>query len=344
MEKTIYALLILLAVTIFGVTYTLNTSDVNYDPYQPSIVNDWGVEQRTEDLTGMLILPDLPFYNYPFEPTPEIEYLIYLEGENKISNLEVLEVYNQLSEEFDQDFYIYGYQEEWSLITWETEDLIYFDQLVVGAMYVDYRGNPLILEDLKTVYQVAERVAEKFDLFIEEGVPFDEAVVNSEMLYDFFHQYDQWVTLVLSADPDKPFSGRKIHEIARGFGLEWGEHNQYHWMNSDEYVGSEHLFSLGNYDEDFIPEEMMEADYTSMGIVVGFYLPTCAAPVEVYQNMLTVISYFQGQLGGTIVNQEGLTLEIDDLQLYSQVLGEMTQEMEDFGIIPGHNLALWLFP
>lgn len=346
MEKTIYVILIVLAVAVFGVTQTMVRSEAEEDQYQKRIVETFGDGWPTDDLSYLLKRPALPYYNYPFEPTPEIEYLVYLKGKDKISNLQVLKAYRQLKEEFDIDFYIYGtIGEGFGIFSQEMDAFILSDRLVVGALYVDYQENPLTREGIQRINQLAERLAEEFDMTVQYEIDLETAVAKSEQVNNFYHQYDQWVLLVLRADEENPYSGKEIHDIAYGLGLSWGESNHYHWMNSDEYVGDKHLFSICNYDADgdFIPEDMVAADYTSSGIVIGFYLPTCPAPVEVFENVLTVISSFQSRLGGTIFSIEGISLEEEDIQWMNTVLAEMTQEMEDFGIKPGHNLALWLF-
>lgn len=354
MEKTIYVLLALLALVTVGVTSTLNSDEkvdtlvAGIDEYQVRVEQSLGLSSSI-DVSYLLQTPELEYYNYPFIPSPEIEFLIYLEGNQSLPYDEVFEVYKQVLAEMDDFFLLYGKIDDYWVIPTEEMELavedeeIYFEKIVISSLLIDPEGYPLSKEYLQSINDAALKIAEQLELDVRYNESFEETELRSHKLSEFYQEYDQWVTLVLLAD-DNPFSGREIHDIATGLGLVWGEFDSYHWHNKEKYVGSNYFFSVTNYDGgSFIPEEMAQEDYTTDGILFGFYLPTSGAPEEIFKNMIVAIKYFKSRLGGTIRNLDYEKLDEADLSRMKNVISEITQELTEAGFKPGHDKSLWFF-
>ncbi len=352
MEKAIYVILAVMVAAAVGLTYTMITKDAADNTYLPDlseydqrIANTLGWNPG-EDVRYLLPRPDLPLYNYPLQPKSDIEYLIYLKDGKNINNRKVVKELDRLYEELNQWFYVYGKRDNrWLFAGDDVNVTVFYDQLVVAATLVTYQGNPITAAEIQKINAAAEQLAAEFNLTLEYRETVEEAVSRAKDLSDFFYEYDQWITFNLLATEDKPYTGRELHDALIGLGFRWGEFNNYHWINPDDYVGYKYLLSVGNYDYEgeFIPEEMIQEDYTTSGIIVGYYLPTCPAPVEIYDNLITTLMYLMGRLGGTIVNSQGQVMNSDSLKRIREVVSDMTQEMEDYGIKPGHDRALWIF-
>ncbi|MCG8639486.1 MAG: hypothetical protein MI862_07105, partial [Desulfobacterales bacterium] len=280
MEKTICVLLALLALVAVGVTSTLNSDEQvdtlvsEVDEYQVRVENSLGLSP-SEDVSYLLKTPELEYYDYPFVPSPEIEYLIYLEGNQTLLFDEVFKVYKQVLGEMDDFFLLYGKIDDyWVVPTDELEftlehEEVYIEKLAISSLLIDPEGYPLSKEYLHNINDAALKIADKFELDARYNESIEEVKMHSHKLSEFYQEYDQWVTLVLLAE-DKPFSGREIHDIATGLGLVWGEFDSYHWLNDEKYVGSNYFFSVTDYEEgNFIPEEMAQDSYTTDGILFG---------------------------------------------------------------------------
>lgn len=349
MEKTVYIVLALVALATIGVVYTNKMEPEDVVVVETEITNlAEGLlgSKPSEDASELLQFPNLPEYTYSFSPEPRIEYLVHLEGDKRLSNREIVKMYEQLQEEIGAWFLLYGRVEDtWTIPREKLGAMISYDELVVSSLLVDYEGNPQPAEELEKINQIAEQMAGELELTTRYEESVDVASERAEMLSNFWHEYDQWIFLVLEADPGESFTGTEIHDAALALGLEWDEMSlNYHWLNKDELVGDRVFFSMGDLDgADLDPEEMAQENFASPGVVFGFYLPISGAPKEVYENMVTAVKYFQERMGGTIQDLEGRKLDDGDLEWIDTVIQEMAQEMEDAGIQPGHNLALWLY-
>lgn len=350
MEKTVYIVLALIALTAVGVFYTnkmeAEEAVVVETEQVVNLAENLLGSKPSEDVSELLQFPNLPEYTYSFSPEPRIEYLVHLEGDKHISNREIVKLYEQIQEETGEWFLLYGQVEDiWTIPREKLGAMVSYDKLVVSSLLVDYEGNPQSAEELEQINQIAERIAGELGLIIRYEESVEVAIERSEMLSDFWNEYDQWIFLVLEADFDHPYTGKEIHDAALALGLIWDEVSlNYQWLNRDEFVGDRVFFSMGNLDgADLDPVEMMQKDFTSPGVIFGFYLPISGAPKEVYENMLIATKYFQKRLGGTIQSLEGRELEDEDLEWIGTVVQEMAQEMEETGIQPGHDLALWLY-
>lgn len=153
---------------------------------------------------------------------------------------------------------------------------------------------------------------------------------------------DRTAVIILAADEGRPFSGRTIWDTMLCLGLSWGDMDLFHWENRSTSVGDDHHFSVWTTTPPgyFFPEEIAADRVVVRDLVLGFRIPRCAAPIEVFHAMLASAEYAKQRLGGQLRNGDDQPLDRDAaLKEIASVVGELCAK----GFVPGASGTLQIF-
>lgn len=139
----------------------------------------------------------------------------------------------------------------------------------------------------------------------------------------------------------RPLPSRAIWRAAYALGLEWGDLNLFHWYDPHT---DRRLFTLSALGKPgyFLPERAAEGEGV-VGIALGFELPPCPAPLEVYDRMAIALAYLRQRLGGRPATPDGAELDAERLDAHREALAEAVVEMARAGLAPGSPEAARFF-
>jgi cell division protein ZipA len=172
-------------------------------------------------------------------------------------------------------------------------------------------------------------------------MPSAAAAEHSRLLHEVRANLDHTAVLILKAPPGKPYNGRKLWDVMLCLGLEWGDMDCFHWMNSSE-VGDDSLFSVETSTPPgfFFPEELAAGTMKPADLVFLFSVPRSAAPLAVFDAMVRAMEYCRKRLGGQICDDAGNPANIREARA---VIADIESQLRAAGFPPGADRTLRLF-
>jgi cell division protein ZipA len=169
----------------------------------------------------------------------------------------------------------------------------------------------------------------------------EEGARHAERLRSLLRDCDGDAVLVLQADEDRRFDGRKIWDVMYSLGLEWGNMDLFHWKNESDF-GDGELFSVWTSTDPgyFLPELIAAGEVMTEDLVFSFSVPRSPAPAEVFDEMIKAAQYAQSRLGGTIVGDEDRPFVKDDAR---KRIEDVASRLIEAGFPPGEESTLRLF-
>ncbi len=189
------------------------------------------------------------------------------------------------------------------------------------------------VRELRRYARDADAVAQALQMTAQEQVAPDEAAVRAGRLLALRRRFGRGVEMRL-IPTRAPFAARDVWRAAYSLGLEWGDLDLFHWRHAPTGARLFTLSALGQPGY-FLPERAAEGQRIAAGIAVGFELPTCPAPLDVYDRLALALLYLQEKLSGRPAAPDGADLDADRLDEGRDALAKAVDEMKQAGIAPG---------
>jgi hypothetical protein len=138
-----------------------------------------------------------------------------------------------------------------------------------------------------------------------------------------------------------PYALLDVWRTAYSLGFVWGNLDLFHWHDPIQRTPLFTLSALGD-EGYFLPERVAEGGRVP-GLSLSFDLPTCPAPLAVYDHMAIALLYLRDKLGGKPHTPRGQELDGESLEESRSGLEFLVREMEAAGIAPGSPEATRLF-
>jgi len=284
-----------------------------------------------------------------YEPDPELEWVIDLEGEKgrPFALHDLREIFNAKWRSEHNAVEIYGYASEegrWGYaLAGDSPEK--FDRLKIGIRLLT-AGNikrpdllPSLLEKIRV--ELRRRMAAyRWKTNIRENETVAAVVERTRQLLDLKKEFSRDVLIVLKSDTNYP--GMQVWDTLLTLGLQWGDGDYFHWENLNRDHGEQFLFSVWSTSAPgyFFPEAVKAGRFNPMDLVFGFWIARNADPVHVFDAMADAVEFCQQRLGGRILNREGLPF--DKGKERAELLG-IVEVLNARGIVPGSHRAVRIF-
>jgi hypothetical protein len=157
-------------------------------------------------------------------------------------------------------------------------------------------------------------------------------------LDDFCADVDVAIGVNIIANKEAYFPGTKIRGLAESAGFKLESEGVFHYRNDRRQT----LFTLDNHEPaPFIPEQIRNLSTT--GITLLLDVPRVAGGTQVLDRMLDIGKSLEQGLGGTLVDDNRVTLNASGIAKIRQQLGAIQAKMDAHGISAGSERALRLF-
>lgn len=150
-------------------------------------------------------------------------------------------------------------------------------------------------------------------------------------------EFDQEAFIMLKSD--SVFDGMQTWNVLQSVGLNWGDGDLFHWVNTNQNFGDDALFSVGTTTNPgyFLPESVKTGQMNPADLLFAFSIPRNFDPKNVFNAMINAVKYCQKHLGGKMRDKHNHPFneekEKQDLEL-------LLKKMNSQGLIPGSNKAL----
>jgi cell division protein ZipA len=269
----------------------------------------------SEDARHLLTRPPLPtgtYHDRPSEditPDPAVDWIVDVELSpgREVAGKQAVDA---LGVELLGGANVYGYESaknRWT-VAWNSDPPEFFSKLIVGKPLIDTSEEPAPSDQQQlTAFLTAIDASTKElgAIHINPRTTPEEGGRRAERLWELLRECDGDAVLLLQADEDRRFDGRKIWDVMYSLGLKWGNMDLFHWNNPSDF-GDGELFSVWTSTDPgyFLPELIAAGKVMTNDLVFSFSVPRSPAPAEVFDEMIKASRYAQSRLGGTILGDE----------------------------------------
>jgi cell division protein ZipA len=199
---------------------------------------------------------------------------------------------------------------------------------------------PALARDLGTLVAVAAGLAHSLGQVARARDTPEQAAIRALGLRALRERFGRSVEVRL-VPPGRPFAARQVWRAAYALGLRWGDLDLFHWRDAPT---GRVLFTLSALGQPgyFLPERAAEGQGVA-GIALGFELPRCPAPVDVFERMVVALDFLRQRLNGHPVTSDGRELDADCLDEERDALEGIVADMAHAGLAPGSPEAIRFF-
>lgn len=168
----------------------------------------------------------------------------------------------------------------------------------------------------------------------------EDALDLSKSLKDI--QRTIYADVIIVLEGNSGFESHTFWNTLVDLGLSWGNGDLFHWMNENEFVGGDELFSVwtNTKPEYFLPEDVAKGHLKPKDLVFGFSLPRSPDPLGVFESMVKAVEYCLEKMGGQILNEDG---EPFVPSVYRKKIEDSLNKMNELGWEHGTGVTKMLF-
>ncbi|HEY5824866.1 MAG TPA: cell division protein ZipA C-terminal FtsZ-binding domain-containing protein [Cyclobacteriaceae bacterium] len=166
----------------------------------------------------------------------------------------------------------------------------------------------------------------------------EKAVQRSRSLRLLQKELGSDIVVVLQSD--SKFKSSEFWNTLVDLGLKWGDGDLFHWRNENG-IGDENFYSVWTTTEPgyFLPEDILTGKINPQNLIFGFSIARSADPLSVYEMMMQSVMHCQSKLGGTILDENGVSF---DKAKYKNRIEAVTKKMSENGLDQGQGITLRL--
>lgn len=272
-----------------------------------------------------------------------VDFVARISGETIVPRDTVLGIYKQNEYLLDKHRRVYGLNEDnglWRDLEQEPEDGRYTD--IELAIQLADRDGPVTESELNKFAQMGLKIADMLVRPIKFSMSFEAALERAGDLDNFCRTYDVLAIINMVSSGDDRFHGPDIDRLAKECGMQLGNMNIYHKINT-QAQGGRYLYSTANMYKpgDFDPKNL--EDFQTKGLTFFLNIPTAFDPPKVYADMIHTVKTFRDRFDGVLLDRDRHALDDATLERIGQHMGRIAKEMDKEGVVPGGEAALRLF-
>ncbi|HEC13072.1 MAG TPA: hypothetical protein ENI80_07440 [Acidiferrobacteraceae bacterium] len=272
-----------------------------------------------------------------------VDFVARVQGETIVPRDTVLGIYKQNEYLLDKHRCIYGLNEDnglWRDLEQEPENGQYTD--IELAIQLADRDGPVSESELNKFAQMGLRIADMLVRPIKFSMSFEAALERAGDLDNFCRTYDVLAIINMVSRGEERFAGPGIDRLAKECGMQLGNMNIYHKINT-QTQGGRYLYSIANMYKpgDFDPNNL--EGFQTKGLTFFLNIPTAFDPPKVYADMIHTVKTFSDRFGGVLLDRDRHTLDDATLERIGQHVDRIAKEMDKEGVVPGGEAALRLF-
>lgn len=284
-----------------------------------------------------------------YQPNPEYEWIVdvRLEGDPPLDSQELAQAFTlAITEELD-DFTIHARDSdtgEWTYIL-PDEDSQTVDHLKFAFDFVEPMESEARLPTRRQYQARLDQMEQVLRQFgkptLTPSLPVDKAAKRSKALNQIQTSLDLVAVLTLQAPAERNYSVRDIEAVMSSLGLELDELDCFVWENPAT-IGHDFLFTVEtNTEGGFVPgEDATGGQQNIEDLVFILSIPRCLKSTEVFEAMVQAAHYCQSRLGGSLVDEDGNSPDLEELR---QSVQEVKERLHSHGLEPGMGDTLRLF-
>ena len=268
-----------------------------------------------------------------------VDYIVSIQAEGLIAASSLIEV---LQRKFDFSKPVHWLGQRDADTSWEE---ITLEAGISGGGYISLRGCLQLSDRSGPVSEVSLSefcdMAQNFAVHVHAVADFPDirqAHAQAVLLDQFCAEVDVMISVNIISKDGGAFTGTKIRALAEasGFKLETGGA-----FNCRDESGAV-LFSLNNYESTpFLPDIMRTL--TTHGVTFLLDVPRVKNGERVFDQMMHLAGIFSTTLGGTLVDDNRVSLSESGIGKIRQHLGGIQAKMKAHNIPAGSEIALRLF-
>ncbi len=271
--------------------------------------------------------------------TNGVDYVVDIRSETLIADIGLTEIV-QRKFDFGKPVYWTGQRNVdafWNEITAENQSSRGGYVNLRGCLQLADRAGPVSEVSLSEFRDMVENFSARVNA-AADCPDVQEAYGRAVLLDEFCAEVDVMVGINIVSKDSSIFTGAKVHVLAEASGFKLGTDGLFHYRDENNIP----LFSLGNHESSpFLPGSIRTL--TTHGVTFLLDVPRIADGERVFGQMMHLAEAFADTLGGTIVDDNGVSLNDDGIRKIRHQVSAIQSLMLARGIPAGGEIALRLF-